>query len=183
MPLTFHFVFYLALAVLSIFTLVGLLSGLDAVSIGERLRGQVPERLAGGVLAEFGALFFLHSAGQIFVVIFNQAAPSAPELGKLMADLLTCPVWVLGGVLLWCRQAFGYVSGAGLLFQVSMLFIGLLAFFYLAALPERSTLRFGRFYGDFGHGAGLFHPLWAVCAWHINARIGTLKNVASGLIN
>jgi len=139
MPLTLPFVSYLALTVLSVFTLVRLLSGLDAIAIGERLRGKVPEGLAGGVLAGFGALFFLRSAGQIFAAISNQAAPSAPELGTLLADLLTCPVWVLGGMLLWRRQAFGYVSGAGLLFQASMLFIGLLAFFilqpFLSAAP------------------------------------------------
>jgi len=139
MPLTLPFVFYLALTILSVFTLGGLLSGLDAIAIGERLRGKVPERLAGGVLVGFGALFFLRSAGQIFTAFASQAALSAPELGTLFADLLTCPVWILGGMLLWRRQAFGYVSGAGLLFQASMLFIGLLAFFilqpFLSAAP------------------------------------------------
>jgi hypothetical protein len=34
-------------------------------------------------------------------------------------------------VQLWRRQPLGYVTGAGLLFQASMLFIGLLAFFIL----------------------------------------------------
>lgn len=54
-----------------------------------------------------------------------------PEPGVLVADLLTTPAWVVGGLLLWRRQAFGYVSGAGLLFQASMLFAGLLVFFIL----------------------------------------------------
>jgi hypothetical protein len=44
-------------------------------------------------------------------------------------------------VLLWRRQAFGYVIGAGLLFQASMLFIGLLVLFvlqpFLAEVPFR----------------------------------------------
>ena len=139
MPLTLPFALYLALTVLSVFALVRLLSGLDVIAIGERLRGKVPERLAGGVLVGFGALFFLRSAGQIFAAMAGQAALSAPEPGTLLADLLTCPVWVSGGVLLWRRQAFGYVSAAGLLFQASMLFIGLLAFFilqpFLSAAP------------------------------------------------
>jgi hypothetical protein len=37
----------------------------------------------------------------------------------------------VGGALLWRRQALGYVAGAGLLFQASMLFIGLIVFLLL----------------------------------------------------
>ncbi len=60
-----------------------------------------------------------------------------------MADLLVTPVWVIGGILLWRRQAFGYVLGTGLLFQASMLFVGLLGFFVLqpqlAGTPFRAA--------------------------------------------
>ena len=37
------------------------------------------------------------------------------------------PTWIIGGALLQKRKAIGLVSGLGLLFQVSMLFIGLIA--------------------------------------------------------
>jgi pilus assembly protein TadC len=49
----------------------------------------------------------------------------------LVADGLTTPFWILGGLYLWRKQPLGYVSGAGLLFQASMLFVGLLAFLTL----------------------------------------------------
>ena len=39
--------------------------------------------------------------------------------------------WVIGGVLLWRHKEFGYVTGLGLLFQASMLFIGLIIFLLL----------------------------------------------------
>jgi hypothetical protein len=56
-----------------------------------------------------------------------------------VTDLLIMPFWVIGGILLWRRQAFGYVTGTGLLFQASMLFVGLLVFFilqpFIAAVP------------------------------------------------
>ena len=46
---------------------------------------------------------------------------------------------VVGGVLLWRRKAFGYVVALGLLFQASMLFIGLIVFLlvqpFLTAAP------------------------------------------------
>jgi hypothetical protein len=46
-------------------------------------------------------------------------------------------------VLLWRRRPLGYVTGMGLLFQASMLFVGLLALFVLqpllTALPFRAV--------------------------------------------
>ena len=69
-----------------------------------------------------------------------------PALGVLVADLLTTPVWMAGGVWLWRRHALGYAAGAGLLFQASMLFVGLLVFFILQpfltamAFPQQDFL-------------------------------------------
>jgi hypothetical protein len=42
--------------------------------------------------------------------------------------------------LLWRRRALGYLTGAGLLFQAAMLFVGLLAYF--ALLPVTSGVPF-----------------------------------------
>jgi hypothetical protein len=68
--------------------------------------------------------------------------PARSELATAVADLVIIPAWVAGGVLLWRRLAFGYVVGAGLLFQASMLFVGLLVFFVvqpvLTAVPFRA---------------------------------------------
>lgn len=112
---------------------------MDSAAIQQRLRGAVPERLSGGVLIGFGVLFFLRGVGQVVKALTDQAALAWPEMGVLVADLLTTPTWVAGGVLLWRKQAFGYAAGAGLLFQSSMLFIGLLVFFifqpFLTAMP------------------------------------------------
>lgn len=44
----------------------------------------------------------------------------------LAADFLTIPAWIIGGALLWRRRPLGYVAGAGLLFQASMLFVALI---------------------------------------------------------
>ena len=131
MPFTLLFLPYLALVVLSLYTVVGLLSSVDSAAVQQRLKGTVPERFAGGVLVGFGALFFLRGISQVVGIISGQVALTGPELAVLVADLVTTPSWVVGGILLWRRQAFGYVTGVGLLFQASMLFIGLLVFFIL----------------------------------------------------
>jgi len=41
---------------------------------------------------------------------------------------------VIVGLLLWRKQAFEYVAGAGLFFQLSMLFIGLFVYFALQSV-------------------------------------------------
>ena len=55
------------------------------------------------------------------------------QLAVLVADALLAPAWVIGGALLWKRTAFGYAAGLGLLFQASMLFVGLMVI--LITLP------------------------------------------------
>jgi hypothetical protein len=131
---TWQFVPYLMQVALSIYTIVSLLTSVDAAAVQQRLKGAVPERFAGGMLVAMGILF-------VALVIQNLTgqAASAPERATAVADLTIIPALVIGGVLLWRRQALGYVVGAGLLFQVGMLFVGLLVYFilqpFLTGLP------------------------------------------------
>ncbi|RPH57840.1 MAG: hypothetical protein EHM81_11020 [Chloroflexi bacterium] len=127
-------VFYLALAVLSVFTIFRLLSSVDAVAVSAKLAGSVPERLGGGILVGLGALFFIQAIAQIIFILSGQPAPEGATVPTLVADLVTTPAWIAGGILLWRKQPLGYLSGLGLLFQASMLFIGLLIFFILQPL-------------------------------------------------
>ncbi len=131
MPFTWPFVIDLALVLLSVYTVYGLLSNIDGVAVQTQLKGRVFERLAGGVLIGFGALFFLMAAGKVIGYVSGQAIIPWPQVSVQIADLLVTPSWLVGGVLLWRKRALGHVSGAGLLFQASMLFVGLLVFFLL----------------------------------------------------
>lgn len=126
MPLTWPFFVHLGLVVLSAVAIFRLLSSLDGTAIQARLQGRVAERFGAVVLMGLGALFFLRAAAEFFDGAANWAA-----FGVLVADGLTTPFWILGGLALWRKQALGYVSGMGLLFQASMLFVSLLAFFIL----------------------------------------------------
>jgi len=125
------FAVHLVLVALSGYAIVRLIVGIDGATVQQRLAGAVAERLAGGVLAGLGGLFFLRAVGLLMTAMVNRTSLPAAELGVLLADLLTAPVWVVGGVALWRKHSFGYVTGAGLLFQASMLFVGLLMFFLL----------------------------------------------------
>lgn len=134
MPLTLSFVLNLALVLVSVYATYLILSGIDGEAVREHLQGKVPERFIGGVLVGFGALFFLMAAAKVIGFASGQADTPWSEIAVQIADLLVTPAWVVSGILLWRKRALGYISGAGLLFQASMLFVGLLVFFILQPL-------------------------------------------------
>jgi hypothetical protein len=134
MPLSVAFLLHLALVAFSTYTLIALLASIDAQAVQEALAGAVPERLAGGILAGLGLVFFLRALGVMIGALAGQAPITAAELALNSSDTLISPASVVGGVLLWRRKAFGYVTGVGLLFQASMLFIGLIILLLLQPL-------------------------------------------------
>jgi hypothetical protein len=166
--LSFNLMFLpqLVLVALSAITIFRLLSSMDSTTILQRLKRTVPERFGGGVLIGFGLLFFLRGIGQVVGIIFDQVSLAGPELGVLVADLLITPSWVIGGILLWKEQAIGYITGAGLLFQASMLFIGLLVFFLLQPFVAGVPFPFDDFAAIFVMGLICFVP-FSLFTWGI----------------
>jgi hypothetical protein len=134
MPLNVAFLLHLTLLTLSVYTLIGLIVRIDGEAVRQRLSGSVPERAAGGVLAGLGLLFFLRVVGVLVSALTSQAPIAETEVALHVSDFVTAPALVIGGVLLWRRNEFGYVTGLGLLFQASMLFIGLILFLLLQPL-------------------------------------------------
>jgi CHASE2 domain-containing sensor protein len=81
-----------------------------------------------------GLLFMLQVVGVMIDSLINQIPVTGTELATHVSDFLISPALVIGGILLWRRKEFGYVSGLGLLFQASMLFIGLIVFLIVQPL-------------------------------------------------
>ena len=140
MPLNLAFLLHLALVTLSLYTLIDLVVKIDGKAVQQWLTGAVPERAAGGILAGLGFLFFLQVISILINALISQTPIVETELAVHTTDFLFIPAWVIGGVLLWRRNAFGYVIGLGLLFQASMLFIALIIFLLLQ--PFLTTSRF-----------------------------------------
>ncbi|MCX7594601.1 MAG: hypothetical protein N2235_12725 [Fischerella sp.] len=130
-PLNWAFLFYLALVMLSVYSLISLVASIEGKAVHQRLTSAVPERFAGGVLVGLGLLFFLRVIGVIANALNNGTLIAETELATNTSDFLIAPAWVIGGILLWRRKEFGYVAGLGLLFQASMLFIALIIFLLL----------------------------------------------------
>lgn len=134
MPLGWVFLANLALVALSTYTLIALVASMDSSSVQQRLAGLVRPRLSGGILMGFGVFVILRGLGVVGGALAGGTALLETELSVVVADVLVSPVWIVGGLLLWQRKALGYLSGVGLLFQASMLFIGLVGFLLLQPL-------------------------------------------------
>ena len=117
---------YLVLVVVSTYCVFDLLKSIDKKSVQERISEGVPARSAGGVLVVFGVLFIFRAFGMIVEASSNQTMLPSSEFGVLIADIIISMLFIAGGGLLLRRRPLGYVSGLGLLFVGSMLFIGLI---------------------------------------------------------
>jgi hypothetical protein len=128
MPLNWVFVLNLAAVGVSAYALIALLASIDGKAVRQRLSGVVRERLAGGILAGLGLLFFLRASGVLVDAVIHQGSILETERALNASDFMIAPSWVFCGVLLWRRLELGYVIGLGLLLQASLLFIGLIIF-------------------------------------------------------
>ena len=157
-PLNVAFLLHLTLVTLSVYTIIGLIASIDGKAVQQRLIGSVSERVAGGVLAGLGLLFFLMVISAIINVLISQTPTTEAELAHHVADFLIAPSWGIGGVLLWQRKELGYVTGLGLLFQGSMLFIGLIIFFLLQPFLTNDPFVLSSVVGVFVLGLICFIP-------------------------
>jgi hypothetical protein len=134
MPLNVPFLLHLTLVTSSAYAMIGLVASIDGRAVERRLTGAVPERAGGGVLAGLGILIFARVVAVLVGALISRAPVAAVELALHVSDFMLAPAWVIGGVLLWRREPLGYVTGLGLLFQASMLFIGLIVVLILRPL-------------------------------------------------
>ena len=130
---------HLAIVLASAYIVLDLLRSIDQESIKTRLDGFAPAKSAGSLMVLFGVLFILRVLGIITEAQASQTTLLISEIGLAIADVVLSVLWIAGGVLLLRRKPLGFVSGLGLLFAASMLFIGLLALFilqpFVAAVP------------------------------------------------
>jgi hypothetical protein len=126
MPLNLPFLLHLALVTSSAYAMIGLVAGIDGSAVQHRLAGAVPERAGGGVLAGLGILIFARVVSVLVGALISRSPVAPVELALHVSDFMLAPAWIIGGVLLWRREPLGYVAGLGLLFQASMLFVGLI---------------------------------------------------------
>ena len=136
-PFNALFPAYLALVTLSAYTLIGVVTSIDGAAVRRRLMGAVPARTAGGILAVIALLSAVRQIAVIVTALTSQTPVTSLEVAQWIADLAVgMPPLLVGGFLLWRREALGYVAGVGLLLVGSMLFIGLIPVMVFQALAS-----------------------------------------------
>jgi hypothetical protein len=140
MPLNVALLLQLTLVMLCVYSLISLVASIDSTAIKPKLAGNVSERLSGGILAGLGILFFSRAMVVLASAIINQESITEVELALNCTDFLIAPAWVICGVQLWRRKAFGYVTNLGMLYQASMLFIGLILVLLLQPIISDAPL-------------------------------------------
>jgi len=133
-PLNWIFLLYLTLIVSSVYVIILLAKSIERTKIQQQLDGVVHERISAVILVAMGILFMLQASGAMIDAFINQIQITGIDVAVHVADFSISPILVIGGIQLWRRKAFGYASGLGLLFQTSMLFIGLIAFLIIQPL-------------------------------------------------
>jgi hypothetical protein len=125
-PLNALFLAYLVLVTVSAYTIIGIVASIDGEAVRQRLIDAVPARVSGGILAGLS----------IFIILRVVALSASALTGQTPVGMLTrlawiidftvgCPALLVCGILLWRRKALGYVAGAGLFLQYSLLAAGL----------------------------------------------------------
>jgi len=125
------FVLYVVTFVLSAITLILALSRIDAAHVAASFRPTTPVRTIGGFLAVVGfglaCVWVTMWAAYVFA---GQPLPVDPEAFKLVAALdlsLMVTGLTFGGILLWRREAWGYIVAAIASIQASLYLLVLMA--------------------------------------------------------
>jgi hypothetical protein len=125
LPLSWLTLVFVVIVLLSAYPVFDLLKNIDRDALKTKLAGAVSEKFSGVLLALFGVAFFFLAVGVITGANADQTISMA-DVGVAIADIFLSVILVIGGVLLFLRNPFGYASGMGLLFAASALFVGVI---------------------------------------------------------
>ena len=140
-PFNVLFLPYLVLVTLSAYTLLGLVASIDGEVVRQRLTGFVPARISGGILVGLAILIIVRQVAVIVTALAGQTPVDAVELSSWVADFVVAvPVLLVGGILLWRREALGYIAGAGLLLGYGVLALSVIPFLVLQARSTASPI-------------------------------------------
>jgi hypothetical protein len=110
------FPLYVLPVVLSVVTLVLALSRIDVAGVAASFRPETPVRIVGGYLVFVAVgLTFVWMVMWAAYVFAGRPTPIEPEAFRLVAALditIMVPALAFGGVLLWRRNAWGYIVAA-----------------------------------------------------------------------
>jgi hypothetical protein len=134
MPFSWMILSYILLTLLSAYAIYILIKAIEWDKVKDKLAGKIPEKFSGGFLVFYGAAFFLLALSVITGANADKGTVSMPDIGVSIADTVLSALLFIGGILLFRCKPLGYVSGMGLLFAASTLFVGVILIVLLQPL-------------------------------------------------
>ncbi len=154
------FLAYVALVALSAFATIGIIASVDGGQVRRRFAGAVPARIFGGILVGLALLTMAQDGAGSLSTLANGTHLDPGAHAIWIGDLtLEVPVLLIGGVLLWRRQALGYVVAAGLLLQFGLTPFGLAAIMAIQAVLTSAQTQLGTIAGVLVFSAIALTPL------------------------
>jgi hypothetical protein len=140
-PFNLLFLPYIVLVTLSGYTIIGLVASIDGEAVRQRLGGKVPERITAGMFLLISILFLVVDVVLIVNALTSHASVSSTSYASWVTDFtVQLPALLIAGVLLWRREALGYVAAPGLLFQGAVLNAGFALVLVIQALFTASSI-------------------------------------------
>jgi len=125
-PFNWLFVPYLVLVAVSAYAMIAVVVSIDGGAVRDRLAGTVRARSIGGFLGAVALLFMaLWTAMSVSALAGGTSLDPVARTVTIMDLTVQLPALLLGGVLLWRRDSFGYVVAPGLLLQAAAYLLGL----------------------------------------------------------
>jgi hypothetical protein len=140
-PFNLLFLPYIVLVTLSVYTMIGLVASIDGEAVRQRLAGNVPERITAGMFLLISILFLVVDVVLIVNALTSHAPVSSTSYASWVTDFtVQLAALLIAGVLLWRREALGYVAAPGLLFQGAVLNAGFALVLVIQALFTASSI-------------------------------------------
>ncbi|MBI9043183.1 MAG: hypothetical protein JEZ06_01785 [Anaerolineaceae bacterium] len=126
MPFNLNYLFYIVILSLSVWLSFRVINTMDGEYIQHNLRGMVKTRPGAGALIILGFGFAIRALIQIGSGLNNKVALTGSEMALNTSDLILSLAWIICGLALWRQTPLGFLTGGGLLYQGSMLFVGVI---------------------------------------------------------
>jgi hypothetical protein len=141
LPFNWLFLPYVVLVTLSGYTTIGLVASIDGEAVRQRLHHGAPTRTIAGILILIGILFTVVDGFLIVTALTGHAAVDPTTRTSWIADFtIQLPALLLGGMLLWRREALGYAVAPGLLLQGTVVNAGYALVVVLQAIFSASPM-------------------------------------------
>jgi len=140
-PFNVLFLPYIVLVTLSAYTIIGLVASIDGEAVRKQLNGKVPARTTGGMFILISILFMIVDLFLIVTALVSNAPVSVTSYASWVTDFtIQLPALFVIGILLWRREALGYVAAPGLLFQGAVLNAGFAIVLVIEAIFTSSPI-------------------------------------------